>query len=254
MRLKFLLLSLIVSCGVLNAQQDTIRSLILSEVRLDRMDHAYLEITNVGDSALHLANFELGVIGAYTAPYAAGTTPWPGQPYGNVGDDYRMMLPNVVLGAGETYTIAAFQDFEEECYRYEVARWGYAFDRNERITKKQMWQLADLQIHHPDVHRPTDPPTDIATDSVSDKYRIMEVWNGRDTWFLLYYLPNGDSVMIDQVNGIFDETNGTRQDGAMDVAGVTNATNDDILVRKFTIKSGSVDFSKARGNDISESE
>jgi hypothetical protein len=232
---------------MLNAQQDTIRHLILSEVRLDRMDHAYLEITNVGDSALHLARFELGVIGPWSAPYPAGTIPWPGQPYANVDDAHRMMLPNVVLDAGKSYVIAAFQDYEEEQAAREIAQFGYAYDRNERITKKEMWKLADLQIHHPD--RSGD-----ATDSISEKYRVLEVWNGRDTWFLLYYLSNGDSVMIDQVNGIFDETDGTRQDGAMDVAGATDATNNDILMRKFTIKSGNTDFAEARGNDITESE
>ena len=82
----------------------------------------------------------------------------------------------------------------------------------------------------------------------------MITWGGRDTWFLVYYLPAGDSVMVDQFNGIFTETDGTRVDGAMDVAGVTDATNNTILMRKFTIKTGQTDFSLARGEDLTESE
>ncbi len=49
---------MMVSFGALYAQ-DTIRSLVISEARYDRADMAYLELTNMGDAAVNLGEFEV---------------------------------------------------------------------------------------------------------------------------------------------------------------------------------------------------
>jgi hypothetical protein len=226
--------------------QDTVRSLVLSEVYLSRADQSFVELTNMGDSALHLANFELGRLGPWT-------TPW------NNDDNTRLRFsridPNLVLQPGESFVLASVRDWTEEQWAIDVAHWGYSENHNRNVTKKDMWKIADMQIHFPeDPAVPPDPTDSVSRIGTWNYYQVMETWGGRDTWYILYWLPNGDSVLIDQFNGIFVENDGTRIDGAMDVAGVTGASNNCVLVRKFSVKKGEPKFEKGRGNAIEESE
>jgi len=238
MRLKFLLFSLIVSCGIMTAQ-DTVRSLIITEVSLWRADDSYIEFTNMGDTALNLKNFEFGRLDPWT-------TPW------ETSANNRFMLPDTLLQPGETFLIATVLDFNNEQYQIQKAKFGYSPDYQETMNHPIRWEIADMQIHIAE-------PNGDETDSISrvgdhDYSNTMITWSGRDTWFLVYYLPGGDSALVDQFNGIFTEENGTRVDGPIDVAGVTDATNNTILMRKFTIKTGQIDFALARGEDLEESE
>jgi len=62
--MKKLLLSFVLLAGVLlvNAQQDTIRSVIFSEWRGETWRTSYVEITNMGDDTVDLADFYYGTI------------------------------------------------------------------------------------------------------------------------------------------------------------------------------------------------
>jgi len=108
MRAKFyLLLSLLLTyLGAIFAQVsvDTIKTLIITEVRLDDARETYVEITNVGNNPVNLKDFEVGVVGAWTAGY------------NQVGDAYRLRLPDKVLQPGECFVIAAVYDFNPEMY------------------------------------------------------------------------------------------------------------------------------------------
>jgi len=233
-KLYFLLLFLFIF-RALSAQIDTIKTLIITEVRLDDARETYVEITNVGDKPVNLKDFEVGVVGAWTPGYNA------------VGNDYRLRLPDKILQPGECFVIAAVYDYNPKMY-------PIAPDKYNRVMNKvEFWTLADIQLHFPEETKP-DP-----RDSVSPKYRLLELWNGRDCIFIRQFLPNGDSVVIDQVNGIFDPDAGTRVAtsygaGPVDVAGVRNATNECTLVRKYSVRQGNLNFDLARGNDITESE
>jgi hypothetical protein len=68
------------------------------------------------------------------------------------------------------------------------------------------------------------------------------------------HLANGDSVVVDQVGGVFDGDEGRNQNSAYDVAGVTEATYNTVLVRKSNVKIGNLNFADARGVDIVDSE
>ncbi len=230
MKLKLLLLTLAVSCGVLNAQ-DTIRSLIISEARLDAAQNAYVEITNVGDAPLNMSDFEFGTVGPWTQPYEPE-------------ENYFFMLPDRELGVNESFVMAMVYDFGPEQWLVDPDN----FD--EKITKDEMWTLADIQLHFPEPKGYPDNPTD----SVSPNYHAMEVWNGRDCWYIRHHVSETDSVVVDQVGGIFTEDDGTSEDKAHDVAGVTDATNNSVLVRKFSVKTGNTDFEAARGVDLADSE
>ncbi len=231
MKTKTLLFLLLLSCGVLNAQ-DTIRTLVITEVRLDDARHTYVEITNMGTTPVNLAQFELGVVGAWTQPYAPG-------------EDYWFMLPNKDLAAGKSFVVAAVYDWNPKM-------WLKNPDNYQRImNKKEFWTLADVKLDFAE-----SPKQPNALDSVTPYYHVLELWNGRDCIYLRHHVSETDSVVVDQVNGVFANADGTRANpkGAIDVAGVTNATNEATLVRKFSVKKGNIDFETGRGQDLAESE
>ncbi|KPK84388.1 MAG: hypothetical protein AMS27_10090 [Bacteroides sp. SM23_62_1] len=234
MKNKLLLLLLFLSFGVLQAQ-DTIKTLLITEARMDRGDKTYVEITNMGTDTVNLSDFEFGTI----RPWAS---PWEPEP------DHSMMLPDHKLPPGKSYVIACFSDYNEEQYAKDVADHEYSEDWTERLMWPEMYELADLQIHRPE------SPTNDPTDSVTMPYHwIMDdVWNGRECWYLRHHISETDSAVIDQVGGVFDATvndvpgrNST--DGLYDVAGVTGATGTCVLIRKFSEKEGNLDFDEGRG-------
>jgi hypothetical protein len=232
MRLKLLLLALLLT-GMLSAQ-DTIRTLIITETRVDRNDQSYVEITNVGSTDLDMSQFEFGRIGAWT------------QPWEPVAGEF-MRLPDRTLAPGETFVIAAVKEFTEEMHPLQPD----FFTR--RITKKEWWTLADMLIHMPE-ERESLAPAGI-TDSISPYAGVMETWGSRETWYIEQHFENGDSAIVDQVGGIFAQDDGTQEDSpSIDVAGVTNAWGTHILVRKASVTQGTTNFNDARGVDITDSE
>jgi hypothetical protein len=231
MKLKLLLLILVLTGGILSAQ-DTIRTLIITEARLDRQDQAYVELTNIGTTPVQLADFKFGKMSAYNVPWTPA-----------LGDAIR--LPERILQPGESFIIAAFFDFIEKAHFADPDNFG----RN--LTKKELWTLADLQIHMDDANSQLHPEI---KDSISANAGVLTVWNGRDCWYLEQHLSESDSVVVDQVGGVFDEENGTNYDRAYDVAGVTNATYTTILMRKFIVKRGNINFADARGVGLDDSE
>jgi hypothetical protein len=230
MRTKILLFLSLLTCGILNAQ-DTIKTLVISEARLDDHRTAYCEIANVGSDSINLAEFEFGVIGAWTAPWVPGANNY-------------LMLPERKLGPGETFIICSAFDFYPEQYPHNPERFGPP-----NWNKREFWTLADIMLHA--TESPSGP-----TDSITPQQNIMTLWGGRDCLYLRHHLSNGDSAVVDQVNGVFTGAGGTRfaSKGAYSVAGTTNATGNSTLVRKFIVKQGNLDFITGAGQDLSESE
>jgi sulfur carrier protein ThiS len=239
MRSKLLLSLLLFSCGILNAQ-DTIRTLMITESRMDRGDHDYVELTNMGTETINLSDFEFGTI-----------RPWS-DPWVPEGPERWMILPDVDLAPGECYVIASFGDYTEEQYKIEKAKFGYSPRWAEFVTKPEFYKLADLQIHRPE--SPTGDPTDSIT--LPHHFLFSDIWNGRECWYVRQVTSGTDTIntVIDQVGGVFD-VNGRNSDaGQYDVAGVEGATANSILVRRYSVKKGNLDFDDARGVDLTESE
>jgi len=238
MRLKTLLLIILMSGGILHAE-DTIRSLVITEACLSWMDEAYVEITNMGDKDVQLGNFKIGNI-----------EPWGNPPFIPRVPEMVFQLPEKILSPGESFLIATVYDFEPTQHAKGLERFS------ERRTKEEMWELADVQYHM----KESDGD---ATDSVTNPQRIFSevVW-GRNCIFIEQHFENGDSVVIDQVNGVFDGEDGLNlpfdqrwpSKPGYDVAGVVNASYEAYLIRKFSVKQGNLDFASARGVGIDDSE
>jgi hypothetical protein len=257
MRLKLLLAMLFVSGGLLMAQ-DTIKTLIISEARMDRAEQLYFELTNVGDEALDLSNFEFTCM-----------DPWQGFPEGvewpeqapNRDDRSIERLPAVVLAPGESYVIGAVSDFTEENYARDLERFGYSQDWGQQfLTNPKLVPLIDLRVYQYESPGGTNDFGDTDSISESDIPRlnyggVMEDWGGRSAFFIRHHISPTDSAVIDQVGGTFDDPsgNGTNPDGGnQDVAGVTGATGSHYLIRRFDVKQGNTEF--VRGTDLSNSE
>jgi hypothetical protein len=237
MRTRLLIFIFLLASGLINAQE-VIRTLVISEVRLDDARHTYVEIANVGTTTLNLAQFELGLVGPWDTPIdILDINKWF-----NVPAASWLMLPDKDLAPNKTFTLAAFWDWNEE-------QWVKDHTKGMQVSGKQEFRtIADMQLHA------KESPTNDPTDSISSNAGILLIYGGRDCLYLRHHVSATDSVVIDQVGGIFDEADGTSKDGAHNVAGFTNATNLSTLVRKFSVKTGNVDFESARGLDLTDSE
>jgi hypothetical protein len=204
MKTKLSFIFVFFACGSWIQAQDTVNSLIISEARFDSSDNAYIELTNMGDSTLHLNNFEFGSV-------------HPGDPRIDTTD---------------------------------LDKWFY-------IAAGCWFMLPDSTL---------EPGESIvfAGDNITGFTNTGNVSQDQDCWYIRYHTAYWsddpvpvlmkDSIVTDQVGGIFDSPGGQQVAGAKDVAGVSGATGNSILVRKFSIKNGTIDFEKGRGNNESESE
>ncbi len=121
MRLKLLLFVLLLSGGVLSAQ-DTIRGLIISEFTMGSQPSSYFEITNMGDVAVNLKVIEWGEL----RPWGESWEKWQPDP------TRRFMLPDYILEPGASFVISGAFDFEPKQYAKGLE--GY----REKVTKDDM--------------------------------------------------------------------------------------------------------------------
>jgi len=228
MKLKLLLFALILSGGILRAQ-DTIKTLIISEIRLSHHEDNFVEITNIGDEAVQLSQFEFGLI-----------RPWNNVPWTPENETRSFMLPERELGAGESFVMATVAEFNPKKFREG------SDDYREKVTKDEIWVIADHVTHIREAIKGE------TNDSVDTNWWTWETQNGRGTYFLKQHMEN-DSVVVDQAGGVFDGEDGLNNpNGFYDVAGVTGATGNSILVRKFNVKEGNLEFVRGIGADDSE--
>jgi hypothetical protein len=246
MKLKLLLFTLYLSAGILNAQ-DTIRSLVITEVRLSDQGNNYIEITNMGDQPVNMKDFKLGTI----RPWAQAINDVFNDPWVPEGNSRYIMLPDYVLQPGKSWVTTTGYDYGPEQYAKKIPTWEGS---QEKTMKTQMYSIADLVIHVGESS--TNDPTDSISRNAGgvDISYLFENWGGRECMFLEHHLSDVDSVVVDQVGGIFDESGKNRTSGMYDVAGVTGATGNSILVRKFSVKKGNPDFANARGVGADDSE
>jgi hypothetical protein len=211
--------------------QDTIRSLVITEVRLSGSITGYIELTNMGDSAVQLSQFEIGAL-----------SPWQSQlPFiAEPGNFSR--IPERLLDPGESFVICCEYDYNPKQFAL-----GFIEDFQERLSKPDLLEIADWKIHMPEGGG--------SQDSVSFNHWKWLNFDGRICYYIEQHLPSGDSVVIDQVNGVFDGENGQNNTSwGYSVAGYYLASGNSTIIRKFNIKTGNIDFANARGIGEEDSE
>ncbi len=244
MKLKLLLFLFLIGSGMIKAQEPY-RSLIISEFNAGGEIDTYVELTNMGEDPINLENFKLGKMAPWSEPISdIFNDPWLSTMY--------FFLPDYELQPGESYVIKNVRDFGPEQYRKKVP----GFEGQEREFQPEWWELADLIIH---LKEQKGDETDSITHTLgtrqgsTEPWDVMINWRGRSAYYIEQHLSETDSVVIDQVSGVFDN-NGRNQDVSYDVAGVDGAVSNSTLVRKFSVKTGNLDFANARGVGLDDSE
>jgi len=253
MKLKFLLLFLLVVgwSALTKAQTLPYNHLLITEMYQGDTYLNYVEFTNMGDETIDLSNFEFGYIGAWTQAW----TP-------DVNNSFR--LPKKMLAPGKSFLISTAYDYNPKMFGKDPRHFS------ERRTKPEFFKIADMLLHEAEAKiQPT------KGDSVTLFAGALQGWGGRETYYLRQFfytkvdetVTRKDSVIVDQIGGVFDESDGTNTGGSYSVAGVTGATADDILIRKNSVKTGVADmdpatnaasaklqFNATRGLDFADSE
>jgi hypothetical protein len=231
MKLKRLLLFLLVFgfCVLVNAQtqKKPYNNLIITEVRFNVPDYNFCEVTNMGTETIDLSEFELCAQGPWTTPWSTEKA-------------LSFIYPKVMLAPGKSYVISSAMDAEPR-------RWFLdPINNRQVVTQPEMYKLADRMIHQPE------PGLPLVKDSITPHYRIMAVGDGCFAWYLKhFYTIDGvqDSMIIDQVGGVFDEEDGTNYTHPYDVAGVKDATDNSFLIRKASVTTGITEFTDHAAND-----
>ena len=238
MKLKLLLLFLVVvGFSVLSDAQtkpkNVYNNLIITEAKLNRPEFNYAEITNMGAKTINLKEFEFGKVD----PWTSVTNGFPRSASNCI------MLPDKSLAPGQSYVIAIATDWEPSMWFKNPTKY------RERVAKPETYKRADLLLDADEYRGPGTLP-----DKITTGWAVLGSWGGRDCLFLRHHFIDDDgitkdSMIVDQVNGMFTGTSGTRVDGApVDVAGVLNATSTCVLIRRHSVTTGITELSSVTAN------
>jgi len=240
----FLFISLLFCMPVLS-QQDTVRSLVITEYQRSG-SAGYMELTNMGEDTLDLSRFTFGASGwnnVWTFDGPATRT--------NLLTDY---------GWGPLQYWGTLAPGKSMVHFYV---WD-AVDQNGMRKHRKEFTEVDFPIpihiqegldsifpYFPELEMWGKDSVDAYYRSAPDEFYACGIW---------YKLDNGDSVMIDQIRVKEDEEMalegkpGRVLNYRPDVAGVFEAEGRNLLVRKFHIKEGTWnwDLSAGIGEDDSQ--
>jgi len=243
MRLKILLFVFLLWGSVIHAQDyiynDTINYLVITEYKGNETNRCYLELTNMGDKPVQLNQFEIGNWGGGNhLDYNTGITDKNG---------YRIPVDKL-LQPGESFVFAAIKEFGPRKYKE-----GNMEKFPEKMVQDNMWEAADFYVH---LAEEFGDSTDLVTPGLSDPFN--EQW-GANGFFIEQHFANGDSMVIDQVGGMFIGTDGanldrTSADAKYAVAGIPEAIRNTYLIRRNSVKKGNLNFNEARGVGLDDSE
>ena len=260
MKLKFLLFSLFIS-GIINAQQivceypeGVITSLVITEARMFNTSEAYLEITNMGENSVRLSEFKLGQLRAHSTTRPVIDLCNDG--WHNTVEGY-MFLPDRMLDPGKSFVVTNAYDYGPIHYKEGMGRLG----GSERPKQTGMYEVADKLIHMSEPVAGINYPGDSVTTAWNDPEQLTPRGNyvlfsdlQGSTLYIEHHYAVGDSAVVDQVGGVFDNNGRNFRGRAYDIAGIVGGMNTSILVRKAYVSNGNLDFVNARGISLEDSE
>ena len=197
--------------------------------------HHYFELTNVGDSTLHLWDFKSAHFG------------WWQDIRGASNADYTLVFKDVILDSNDAF-LAKGESFVISL------TWDGVNDIGEPQGRPELNAVSDLLLYHFEGGNDDLAPGE---DSVSFSYnwfRPAMSFNGECK--VLYYQ---DNVICDAINNWIDFGTGMvfTGEGAFPVAGVSDAVETQAFIRKSNIIQGDTtlyDWAISAGNDREESE
>lgn len=216
-------------------QDDTIRTLIFTELYGPSKTKVYAEITNVGDEPVNLSDFELG-----TTRYSIQ---FPG-----TFENRIIRLPNIMLQPDSSYLIAKVNDYQDNYGRY-LRPWEDQRKYGIEKTWDEILMKLDTAIYDDEDAEGRQG----GLDSISTNLNVINFNTGIGIY--LEQHVGEDSVIVDGVRIALDE-NGypDRDEKFATVAGIPLAYSNYVLVRKTNVNQGSWDWDKQRGNSIADSE
>ena len=222
-----------------NAQISEVPRLIISEWRGDNMQSAYVELTNVGDEAINLSDFTAMSVRPWSTREMSGDT----LRINNVPSFFQKRLADVVLSPGSSYVIMNVYD-------------GLS-NRGGFIHRTQMLPLADLIVHvgegsNQDFLHVPEKET-FGKDSTDNHHRLLWQVGGRIGWALVYHQSEAISYVVDGVNLAWGNDDRLINEPS-DVAGIMDATESHILVRKASVINGNTNWDDSRGVSPENSE
>jgi hypothetical protein len=240
--------------------QDTIRHLVISEIRCDILNHTYVELTNMHETdSVYLGDFAWHSFGS-PGPFfvkdreEVRLIPDQGLPYLPA---YGWWLPDKMLGPGESHLIVNVQDVWNGAYRKHAIP----------VQSPELARRADEFIHWPDWsggdHRFREYPVipeigcfGFDSTTIKGNHPVFMMGGLGAAFGLLW--THGDSivVMVDQVLAEINWERGTvygDQYNPVSTAGIKGAHGDYTLVRKFSIKEGETNWLLSRGSDAASS-
>jgi hypothetical protein len=216
---KLILLSLLMFSMALVVHSQTVepyQRLVISEVRMSNTMDSYVELTNMGSETLDLSQYRFGTRTHFHT--------WE-QTFAN--ESFSGFLTGT-LEPGESFVIRTVTE-NLDSYYYR--------------PRPRLDAVTDFKVYIAD-------PVD--NDSVSTYHDMLRAGD-YDAFFLYYYAPEGDSVLVDQF-AMEEDTDGTLTDKKRDVSGYPEASRHAMNVRKFSVKQGNPDWTSANGSSIEESE
>jgi hypothetical protein len=248
MKKLFTTLLLMLGFGLGMFAQDTIRSVVISEIIWNRYNSQYFELTNMGSEPVDLSNLMYASIS-------------DAEDFTKVGDEWfltnsrpsdaRSFYPKGILQPGESYLVMAVRD-----PYYIMDDLGYNIRPYHSLS---MLERADSVVHFPDWGTqdklyPVIPEYEMwGFDSVSANNQVMYMNEDRAAG-LFWISGDTSTVLVDQAFLEIDPATSSVSGDYQTVAGIYRPETEHIFVRKFSIKEGNTDWTTAAGSDAASSE
>ena len=249
--MKKLLLSILLFAGAVMAygQTDTVPNLLITEWFGDNWHEAYVEVTNMGDTAIDMSN----VFYASIAP-GHGLVPAPyGFTLGFTSDHDHSTYLTGILDPGESMVITSMYDALDGDGATKNLK---GFLETNHFFSYRLEASDYFFPYHPEIEMwGKDSVSTVAAGGDNNFEKLLRMWGGYASAIWFKY-PDGDSVMVDQCRfGLNDANTNVEGNGPVnDVAGIVDATRSHILVRKAGTPKGNLDWDASRGVDITDSE
>lgn len=237
--------------------------LVITEVRADNEQTNYLELTNMGDTALDLSDFRIysGYHNSRIAELTDSLLVWHGKTNAAVQGALGRAYPMGMLEAGESFVISnAWDNDDINGRKIPDHNTAVAMLSNQVLHKDESsmttgwidrpeWQCYPFDSINPVRPHGTFNLVDrLWAPSNSTCFFLIE-WKFTDSEGLR------DSTFVDQFN-FFKDDNGTTLKGytIKSIAGVQDPYKAHVMVRKAFVDKGTMKWEQSRGTDASTSE